>query len=1057
MPEYLSPAVYVEEVSTGSKPIEGVGTSTAAMVGVAERGPVGLPILVTGTGDYGRLFGGLLDLREFGAHAFLPLAADGFFRNGGRRLFVCRVASPTAGAATLTLFDRGTDPAAPESVLVRTATLGQGTGGNPLLVLHAGGLAAGDRIRLGDGSDAEWPTAVGLAAPAAHIALGLPLSDPYPTAGTVVRGYPVSLAGGADLSGTHSLETAAAVGATTLFVQAAAAANRLDRIDPAKHAVRLMTAGAPREVVRVLTAARIGEERLFRLTLARPLGLPHAADAEVQILTADPAAVAGKAITAAVAAGDEVVFTALAAAPGGIVEIANGTRVEMRLAGQPGRIPLLAPAGRVLPRGSMVEHLAPADAAGTPPTLTMDAETGARLIQVGDRSGIQAGTIVRLGPAADPEYATVLALPGVETGTTVAGPGPLALAHGLARAYAAGSMVVLQTVAVTATAAGLLLLPAGPDAPGLLVSHVTAFNVAGTVIRVTAPDGGAYLYRIDGAAVAPVTVRALTLAAPTVGNHPVGATVVERGPLIDVEALDVGGWGDRLRITVEEEANGLVARGSAIGAIGTDRLRLSSLAGVEPGTVLEMRTPEGARIGGLLKVDAVDRAAGTANLAGPMDAAQLAAVGAPGARVAVRSLEFRLGVLLMRRPDPAVPVREETVEAGESFRHLSMDPRHSRYVETVIGRIGGPPRLWDRRPEGESLLIRVSDRDTPVVPGPADPRHATRPGPEPLVDRLPSGTLRAARHPLSGGDDGLAALGSAAIIGVDDREPVNRRGIFSLKNEDDIAIVAAPGLVAVDIQQALINHCEEMRYRFAVLDGPPPRNDSIADVQALRQNYDTRHAALYHPWLTIPDPQPANPAAVVQVAIPPSGHVMGIYARTDIERGVHKAPANEVVRGGVAGLRRALNKAEHDLLNPFPTNINVIRDFRPENRAIRVWGARVLTSDPDFKYVPVRRLLLFIEKSIERGLNWVVFEPNAEPLWARVRFAIEAFLETVWRNGALEGTTTGEAFFVACDRSTMTQADIDNGRLICAVAVAPVKPAEFVIIRIGLKTAGGEE
>jgi len=307
------------------------------------------------------------------------------------------------------------------------------------------------------------------------------------------------------------------------------------------------------------------------------------------------------------------------------------------------------------------------------------------------------------------------------------------------------------------------------------------------------------------------------------------------------------------------------------------------------------------------------------------------------------------------------------------------------------------------------------------------------------------------------GDDGLAALSSASFIGVDDREPVNRRGIFSLKNQDDISIVAAPGQVAVAVQQALINHCEEMRYRFAVLDGPPPRNDTIADVQALRQNYDTKHAALYYPWLTIGDPLPVNLSAIAEVAVPPSGHVAGIYARTDIERGVHKAPANEVVRGGIAGLRRYLNKAEHDLLNPFPVNINVIRDFRPENRAIRVWGARVLTSDPDYKYVSVRRLMLFLEKSMERNLNWVVFEPNAEPLWARVRYAIVAFLETVWRNGALEGSDVEQAFLVICDRSTMTQADIDNGRLICAVGVAPVKPAEFVIIRIGMKTAVAEE
>ena len=190
--------------------------------------------------------------------------------------------------------------------------------------------------------------------------------------------------------------------------------------------------------------------------------------------------------------------------------------------------------------------------------------------------------------------------------------------------------------------------------------------------------------------------------------------------------------------------------------------------------------------------------------------------------------------------------------------------------------------------------------------------------------------------------------------------------------------------------------------------------------------------------------------------IPPAGHVVGIYARTDIERGVHKAPANEVVRG-IVGLQRLLTKGEHDILNPYPMNVNVIRDFRPDSRGIRVYGGRVITSDSDWKYVNVRRLIIFIEASIDRGLQWVVFEPNAEPLWARVRRSIGNFLTLVWRNGALEGTKPEEAFFVKCDRTTMTETDIQSGRLIAVVGVAPVRPAEFVIVRIGLWTAHAEE
>jgi hypothetical protein len=178
----------------------------------------------------------------------------------------------------------------------------------------------------------------------------------------------------------------------------------------------------------------------------------------------------------------------------------------------------------------------------------------------------------------------------------------------------------------------------------------------------------------------------------------------------------------------------------------------------------------------------------------------------------------------------------------------------------------------------------------------------------------------------------------------------------------------------------------------------------------------------------------------------------GIYARTDIARGVHKAPANEVIRSARA-IERSVTKREQDLLNPHPVNVNVLRAF--PNRGNRVWGARVLTSDSAWRYVNVRRLFLMVEESIDEGTQWVVFEPNDEPLWARVRQSVTNFLTSVWRTGALQGATPEEAFFVACDRSTMTQDDIDNGRLIMLIGVAPVKPAEFVIIRIGQWAGGG--
>jgi phage tail sheath protein FI len=187
-----------------------------------------------------------------------------------------------------------------------------------------------------------------------------------------------------------------------------------------------------------------------------------------------------------------------------------------------------------------------------------------------------------------------------------------------------------------------------------------------------------------------------------------------------------------------------------------------------------------------------------------------------------------------------------------------------------------------------------------------------------------------------------------------------------------------------------------------------------------------------------------DPISEQELDVPPSGFMAGIYARSDVEIGVHKAPANEVVRGAI-GLEVLINKAQQDVLNPL--GINCIRFF--EGRGIRVWGARTVSSDPEWKYLNIRRYFVYLEASIDRSTQWAVFEPNGEQLWANVRRTVESFLENEWRSGRLAGTKVEEAFFVRCDRSTMTQNDLDNGRMICLIGVAPLYPAEFVIFRIG--------
>jgi phage tail sheath protein FI len=639
--------------------------------------------------------------------------------------------------------------------------------------------------------------------------------------------------------------------------------------------------------------------------------------------------------------------------------------------------------------------------------------------------------------------------------------------------------VVATAPIIAKVSDGVNLIPAGnrnftgwtaSGGEGIALTQLKPFALTTPFARVTTPTGAVFYHRlVDTPTIHPAEI-AVKMPPPAVSAleraHAAGGVVVARNPLIEVEAIDPGAWGDRLRIAIEDEAPGLVSRTLLTTIVNATHVRLASVAGVESGTILELLDPlnNDAVVGDPIKVVSIDRTtnytltlAGT-GLSAAQQAAQAAAVVAHK-QLGVRSREFRLTVLLMHQPDPSLPSRSEQVVDSEVFRNLSMDSRHSRYFETIIGDIDGALRLDDRRPEGESWYVRVHDLAQDLTePTRTNTLESVRLGPEALVDVLPNGRTRAARQALEGGNDSIATLTDDIYTGQDDVDPEKRTGLFTFVNVDEISIVSVPGRTSPVIQGALIDFCENNRYCFAVLDGPVPpivwltSNDSLADVQAQRQQFDTKYAALYHPWLLIEDPFPINLAKISNYPVPPSGHVIGVYARTDVERGVHKAPANEVV-SGIIGLQRIINKPEQDILNPYPVNINVIRDFRPNERGIRIWGGRVITSDTDWKYVNVRRLLIFIEKSIDRGLQWVVFEPNAEPLWARVRRTISNFLTTVWRNGGLEGTKPEEAFFVKCDRTTMTQTDIDNGKLIAVIGVAPVKPAEFVIIRIGLFTA----
>lgn len=300
---------------------------------------------------------------------------------------------------------------------------------------------------------------------------------------------------------------------------------------------------------------------------------------------------------------------------------------------------------------------------------------------------------------------------------------------------------------------------------------------------------------------------------------------------------------------------------------------------------------------------------------------------------------------------------------------------------------------------------------------------------------------------LKGGNDGVRP-GVEEYDGQDDPNLNYRTGLKAFEAIDDISIVAAPGStylledaaynpVGRTILSLLIGHAEKMHYRIAVLDAG--NAESISQVRALRAKLDSKYAALYYPWVRILDP-----ITRTEKVMPPSGFVAGIYARNDINRAVYKAPANEVVNLAL-GFEFLLNKAQQDVLNP--EGVNCFRYF--EGRGYRLWGARTISSDPEWKYVNLRRYFAYLEHSVDKGTQWAVFEPNGEALWANVRRTIEDFLLNEWQSGALLGDKPEKSYFVRCDRSTMTQNDLDNGRLVCLIGVAPLRPAEFVIFRIG--------
>jgi phage tail sheath protein FI len=459
--------------------------------------------------------------------------------------------------------------------------------------------------------------------------------------------------------------------------------------------------------------------------------------------------------------------------------------------------------------------------------------------------------------------------------------------------------------------------------------------------------------------------------------------------ILTVEAANPGKWGEKVQITLNT----------------VKKHRLQLLEKTDIG--YKAKSLEGFREGDLVEFD------GTYNrIKTIIDGTVVFEEDLPDAAVDPGMIPKK--VLYLVTFDLGVRYADE----AENYTELSLNPQSPKYIITKM--------------TGSELVKIGIEADTEIG--------------NPVEQILGKGMIEGT-FTLEGGSDGsIGKVNAGTFIGKDDG-PDGRTGIQSFLENNNVNIMAVPGVTIPEVVVALVAHCENTKSRFAVIDMPKAMNktDELINYRGM---IDSTYAAMYHPWIQVFDRGSNKPDF-----IPPSGAVMGVYSRTDIARGVHKAPANEPVF--CTGLSVNYTKDEQDILNP--EGVNLIRAIPGEG--IRVWGARTASSNSAFKYVNIRRLFIFVMESIKASTNWVVFEPNDNTLWQRVSLTISSFLDGLWRTGMLAGGSPGEAYFVEIGPSTMTLDDIKNGRLICNVGIAPSRPAEFVIFRLTQhtsETGGGE-
>ena len=645
MPEYLAPDVYVEEIDTGSKPIEGVSTSTAGMVGVAERGPVNVPILITSFGEYERWFGGFLDPLQFvnpanpqDLHCFLPHAVEGFFTNGGKRVYVTRIEAPNAPRAVFDLHDRGAGTSA-FAWLLRAAPELSGTGAVDAVYVTninsvtpgTGALGLGDHIRIGGGSDAEYRDvdAVAGLGPRHHVALTFPLARPHASilpvapATNNVHEVPRTLTAAPNF---FPLAAAVDAGSDVIEITAAAgdvAVNDLVEIGSGPDPVQRIAE------YRFVHAVTVAAPRL-RLRLDSPLHVSHTLPQSVSKLDPAPAGALPQSSMASgqdASRGDRVVFVENPAVGDFqnrerliIFDRGNNATREARRIGRLSVFSAAAGAYDNYAAGSIIEAVT-LTPDGAVPGKTMNAASleGATVLQLNNRTAMVVGQLLQIGAAAPFEYARLTQLPNPLPALTI--PGQVGLSQPLQRAYPNGTPVtVLQAPAgnaarptgtlVLAARRGSSLWVVGDGGSG--TAAPADLHLTGEVVRVTAPGAGEFFHAFGADAVF-ADARPVSVTVPLGRPHPAGSALAERQALIRVQAIDSGAWGNRIRVSASDEDPGLVSRAPVITALAPNRIRLASAAGVETGSILEL-VDAGATLLNTVKVLAVERATGEVTL-----------------------------------------------------------------------------------------------------------------------------------------------------------------------------------------------------------------------------------------------------------------------------------------------------------------------------------------------------------------------------------------------------------------------------------------------------------